>query len=478
MGVLRLHRRPPPHLPLDVFGPWKDWIEDAAEAAACPADYVVAPLLSSASVLIGNARWAQAVPGWEEPPHLWTASVGNSGDGKSPGADVLLRNVLPAVEQRMTADFPDRLQDWRAQAAFAKAAEDRWKEEVRTAEKKGAPPPLPPASAPVEPQSPRLRQNDVTIEKVAALLATAAPKGLLIVRDELAGWILGMTSYNDAGRAFWIEAYGGRPYRVERQKHPAPIIVPRLAAGVFGGIQPDRLGELMIADGDDGLLARFLWAWPEPALFKLGRRVPRTDWAIDCFDRLRWLDLQHDDPPRPFLVPLAVPGIPLIEKFGRDAQTRQKEAGGLMCSAFGKARGHALRVSLVLEMLRWCAEDGAAAPPTEISDGAFADAAVLVGDYFIPMAERVYGDAAVDRKTRNAATLARWILRERATEVYVRDVQRHRKLPGLTSAELIHDAAAVLVDSDWLRSPPSSSGFGPRSRLAYPVNPRILDAAG
>ncbi len=35
---------------------------------------------------------------------------------------------------------------------------------------------------------------------------------------ELAGWIAGMNSYNDAGRAFWVEAYGGRPYRVERVK--------------------------------------------------------------------------------------------------------------------------------------------------------------------------------------------------------------------------------------------------------------------
>jgi hypothetical protein len=59
MGVLRLRRRPPPMLPLEVFGEtWKQWILNAAAAAACPVDYVVAPLLSSVSTLIGNARWA------------------------------------------------------------------------------------------------------------------------------------------------------------------------------------------------------------------------------------------------------------------------------------------------------------------------------------------------------------------------------------------------------------------------------------
>ena len=105
MGVLRLNRRTPPKLPIEVFGPvWAPWITTAAEAAACPPDYVAAPLLASASVLIGHARWGQATPGWAEPPHLWVAAVGDSGNGKSPGADCLLRDVLPELERKMIAD--------------------------------------------------------------------------------------------------------------------------------------------------------------------------------------------------------------------------------------------------------------------------------------------------------------------------------------------------------------------------------------
>src|SRR5689334_13568677 len=61
MAVLRLHRRPPPLFPLDVVGSqWAEWVAAAADAAACPCDYVMSPLLASASVLIGNARWPQA----------------------------------------------------------------------------------------------------------------------------------------------------------------------------------------------------------------------------------------------------------------------------------------------------------------------------------------------------------------------------------------------------------------------------------
>src|SRR5260221_4385158 len=139
----------------------------------------------------------------------------------------------------MIAEYPDRVREWRGSVEFARAADDRWVKQVRDAEKAGAPAPLPPVTtAGSEPQSPRLRQNDVTIERVASLLATAALKGLLIVRDEFAGWIDGMSAYNRAGRGFWIEAYGGGADRVEGAKHPQSLAIPALALGRYGPSPP------------------------------------------------------------------------------------------------------------------------------------------------------------------------------------------------------------------------------------------------
>jgi len=377
----------------------------------------------------------------------------------------------------MTGDFPDRLREWRANAEFAKAADERWQKEVRDAQKHSAPAPLPPVrTAGSEPQAPRLRQNDVTIEKVAILLAATAPKGLLTVRDELAGWIAGMNAYNDAGRAFWIEANGGRPYRVERVKHPEPIVIARLAVAVYGGTQPDKLA-LLMREADDGLLARILWAWPEPIPFRLGSQAPGVEWAIGALDRLRELDLQPGDPPSPIMVPLSDEARAMIEKFGAEMQERQSIAGGPLRSAFGKARGQALRLALGLEFLWWCGTKEMTAPPQQISARAFTAAAMLIADYFMPMAERVYGDAAATRQDRNAATLARWIDGERPSEVYVRHLQRNVRLPGLRTAEDIREAAEVLVEADWLRPPPKSAEFGPRPRVAFPVNPRLREQA-
>ena len=310
------------------------------------------------------------------------------------------------------------------------------------------------------------------------MLALAAPKGLLILRDELAGWFKGMTAYNEAGRAFWIEAYGGRPYRVERVKHPQPIDVPRLAVSVLGGTQPDKLVEMM-DEADDGLLARMCWFWPDPVAFHLASVAPATEWAIAALDRLRLLDLateSADDTPAPLLVPLSADARADMETFGQDMQARQQEAAGLMRSACGKARGTVLRLSLVMEYLWWCASEGMQAPPKQITGNGFAAAAALVSDYLMPMSERVYGDAATSAPDRNAATLARWIVKQRPAEVNVRKLQREVRLPGLSDAASIHEAAGALVEAGWLAERLKGNGNG-RPKASYAANPHLWTVA-
>ena len=88
------------------------------------------------------------------------------------------------------------------------------------------------------------------------------------------------------------------------------------------------------------------------------------------------------------------------------------------------------------------------------------------------MAERVYGDAALPAVERNATALARWIIKERRTELNVRDLQRKVRLPGLRDAASIHAACALLVEADWLRSP-APGGFQSKAKGTFPVNPAI-----
>jgi hypothetical protein len=294
----------------------------------------------------------------------------------------------------------------------------------------------------------------------------------LIVRDELVGWINGMNTHNSGGRAFWLEAYGGRPYRVERKASPHPIVIAHLAVAVYGGTQPDRLARLM-REVDDGLLARMLWVWPEPIPFRLGQQSPRIPWAIAALDWLREIELQPGNPPKPILVALASDARDLLEQFAREMQQGQREAGPLFASALAKARGHVLRLSLVLELLWWCAEEGFSPPPTRISARAFTAAAVLMRQYFVPIAARVYREHAATAQDQNTAALARWILSSHAREVHVRHLQRTVRLSGLRKAGQIEQAAAALIAHYWLLPSEPREGFGPRPRHAYRVNPLL-----
>ena len=343
-------------MPLEVFGDrWAQWIREATEAAACPVDYVVAALLPAASALIGNARWVEAWPGWQEPPHLWCASVGHSGQGKSPGADLILRHVVPSIEARMARDHGfEREERWAVLSAAA--ANDVLQPQA-----------LLDPSFTCTRIDPRFMESDLTIEKVADILAGGAPKGLLMVRDELAGWLLGMNRFHAGARAFWLESYGGRPYSLDRVKSAGRVYVPRLAVAWHGGVQPSRLAKLM-ADTDDGLLARFNWFWPEPVPFQRPKAAPNVAFAISAFERLSMLELgpEQTPPPHnsagpadpfrgkgcappgsspepcptaqgtaPIMVPLTEEAASELEAFARRTQDQQSQSGGLMTSALG-----------------------------------------------------------------------------------------------------------------------------------------------
>jgi hypothetical protein len=477
MTVLR-SRRSPPTFPLQVFRDfWGEWLHDVANASAVPVDYVAMPLLTSVSALIGHACWAKATDGWAEPPHLWGSVVGDSGTGKSPAADCLFRDVLPVIERRMIGDFPDRLAEWQASSENDKIIKKKWEKDCYAALKANPNQPLPPMPQPTvsefPPDKPRLMQHDVTIEQLAAILATAAPKGVLYVRDEISGWLMGMGAYNPADRSFWLESYGGRAYRVERRKHAQQAIdIPRLAVAVYGGTQPERLIELMHGP-DDGLFSRVQWAWPNPVPFQLNKATtPKVTQAIDALDLLRLLELQPGDPPKPNFIQLTDEAQRLMDQFGRDMEKPRDESSGLLRSAYGKARGTALRLSLVLEYLWWC---GTTSPnvPASISKEAFAAAAGMVESYFMPMASCIFSDASATAEERAELSLARWIVKEKPVEVYVRHLLREIRLPGLRNAEAVKKAATALVEANWLKPPPKSVVGQGRTRVAYAVNPKL-----
>jgi hypothetical protein len=480
LSLLGTGRRPAPPFPVELLGPfWSEWTSRRARDASSPIDYAAVSLLASAGAGLANVRWPLAGASWSEPPVLWCGLVGSPSCGKSPSMDAV-SDLVRHAEDLMGANYDGDLRQYQAEKEGAEARLELWKIELKKALKAGgAAPDLPhEAEEPEVPVRPRIRVADTTTEKLGAL-AAALPRGLLLMRDELSGWLGGFDRYGGGGsdRAFIIEAYGGRSYVVDRMKTPEPLRIRHLSVGVLGGVQPDKLCAI-IEGPDDGLASRILWTWPDSQVgFSLARSVPDDGHARAAFARLTALAMDSDEfgNPEPKRVRLASRSEDLLEAYAREFAHRAADASGILAGAFGKARGHVLRLALILEYLWWCALPGRFEPPT-ISDKAVLAAAGLVDGYFLPMAERVCGDAAIPVAERNAMTLARHIRKSGRTEFNAREVRR--EIGGsLREAAAMDAACGALVEAELIRRRFSRAGTtAGRTARNYEVNPAVLEA--
>lgn len=478
--LLRADLPAPPQLLLhEVLGPrLAKWIADAAEAKGAPPDYVFATLLAVAGSAIGNARWASPWPGWAEPPILWTMCIGLPSAGKSPAIDAALA-PLQRAELALRTQTKLELQAWEEQAELAKLVEAAWKEAAKASIKEGDEPPARPAGLEIgpAPHIPRLVVSDGTIERLGAILSRQ-PRGTLQVRDELAGWLAGMARYSGGGsdRPFWLEAYGGRSFTVERMSRE-PLTIDHLSIGVVGGIQPDRLRTLLFKSDDDGLLARFLPIWPHPAPLK--RPGGWADEALLDGILIQLLSLKmgtdENGKERPRLIPFSEGASERLQDFREVVRGCEAGAEGLLLSFTGKLPGLAVRLSLVLALLDW-AEEGAE-EPQEIGAVHFGRAAFLIDAYFLPMARRAYVDASTPKGEWAARRLLA-LIRERGWEQFSsRDVLRLDR-QGLGSADEVNPALVALEEGDCIRSiecPPGPRGGRPQRWFL--VNPALIAGA-
>jgi hypothetical protein len=197
---------------------------------------------------------------WVSPPcTMWCGIVGFSGTGKTPGLEVTKR-ALAAVQREKRDDLAELRRKHNSKVEAARAARAAWKKQVEAAVENGGIPPEMPKEAqdPGKFVAPRLYVSDGTIERMGELL-TARPQGIIRILDELAGMFTNMQRYSGGqDNEFWLEAWNGNSYSTERMGRQ--LHVDHLLVGVLGGFQPDKLVKAFAGD-DDGMYARFIFAW-------------------------------------------------------------------------------------------------------------------------------------------------------------------------------------------------------------------------
>jgi hypothetical protein len=319
---------------------------------------------------------------------------------------------------------------------------------------------------------------DTTPEKIGPLLQKH-PSGLLLHRDELAGWIGSFNRYSGGGengeRQLWTEAYGGRAYNIDRVKLSEPIFIPHLTVGVLGSIQPDKL-HVITGGADDGFASRFLWAWPDPVEgFTLTREPVDASKQLDAFRHMFKLKLPSEDQGGrdPRRIELSDEAAKQFEKFGGEVKVSAMRTVGLLAGAFSKAPGHVLRLAMVIELLGWLARPSSLEPKV-ISSDSMLKAIKLVGDYFLPMAQRVFNEAAIPLEEQRVMMLIGWLKDHDVRKFNARETRR--TIGGILRESAHMNATCKILERAGLIRPAFSRAGESKGqrRRDYEVNPVVF----
>lgn len=152
----------------------------------------------------------------------------------------------------------------------------------------------------------RFTTQDATVEKLGELLREN-PRGLLVYRDELAGWLQTLEKAGREGdREFYLEAWNGTGSFTFDRIARGTVHIPAVCLSILGGIQPGKLRKYIIealagGTGADGLLQRLqVVVWPEHLgeWENVDRHPDRSaaEKALEIFRRLSELDSRALDP--------------------------------------------------------------------------------------------------------------------------------------------------------------------------------------
>jgi len=196
---------------------------------------------------------------WTESARLWGVVIGSPSCGKSPGLNIAMSQVKK-INSRVIEAAKHRKADYDLQLKVYEAQEKAYIQALAKGE---------PAKKPVRPDRPAENQvyvDDITKDAISEALR-GSMRGLLLRKDELAGWIEGFDGYTAQRgneRQTWLELYNGGEPPINRIGR-GNMVIENWSACIIGGIQPDALmrlaGRLNMAE--DGLLQRFIPYWSQ-----------------------------------------------------------------------------------------------------------------------------------------------------------------------------------------------------------------------
>ena len=455
---------------------FRPWVEDVVEKMQCPADFVAVPMLVAAASLVARRVRIrpQARTDWSETGNLWGLIVGRPGAMKSPA---MSRAMAPVnrLEARAATDFNEAMAAFEANALAAKLKGEAALSNARALLKKD---PSGDISALLRrqdetpaPTRKRYLVNDLTYESLGEILA-ANPDGVLGGRDEMRGLLLTLArEENAAARAFYLQAWSGGRYTFDRITR-GNVTIDDVRLSLVGCIQPGPLSDLVRqarrGAADDGMLERFLIAWPDVSNEWREVDTPPNaaaqELAFGVFERLDRLTAEdmraEPDGNRTPYLRFADDAREAFSEWRHELERklRTELVGEGLEGALSKFRHHVPALALTLHVV-----DGGIGPVNIASTLK----ALELADYFESHARRLHGSGRRSTIQACRAILHRsksWDLPDPFT---ARDIYR-RGWSGLTDATTVADALEMLTAHRWLTDATIPAGIvGGRPMTVY-----------
>jgi putative DNA primase/helicase len=473
------------------------WIEDISDRMQCPADYLAAASLVMLSGVLGRriSIFPKAHDNWLEPPNLWGGIVGSPGQMKSPSMREVFR-PLKRLEEAARKQYDRGLLEHEAEKTILDAERATLKaklskvikESGNVDEIKGELIALEERLADTTPTERRHIINDSTVEKLGVLLQ-ANPKGLLVFRDELAGWLANMEKQgHESDRAFYLEAWDGKGSFVYDRIGRERTVIPHVCLSLFGTIQPGRLiaylQDALGGHNDDGLFQRLqVMVYPnEPMGWKNVDRRPNQKVEEAVFRVVEMLDASTpqdlgavpvDGLPDTFALHFSGPAQELFNSWRGDLENmvRLPDEHEALRGHFSKYRSLMPSIALILHLAD--VADGRA-QPGPVSLEAAQKAAGWTA-YLAEHTRRIYGlgiHAEISAARMLAQKIQSGIL---GAEFSERDIYR-KGWTSLNEPERVRRACETLAGfKGWIRAVDVPAGTeGGRPTKFYRVNSKAI----
>jgi hypothetical protein len=350
--------------------PAQDYVRAAAAAMPCNEALVAVPVVAVMAAAVGNSCRIRLKNSWTEHAAIWAAIVAPSGSSKSPALDVALRPVY-ALEREARQDHSE--------------AQKRHLETSTVGTTRRT------KDASMETSLPRrYRTGDATTEALAALHARN-PRGLLIARDELAGWLGSMDRYarGESDLQTWIEMHSGRPVTIDRKVgEPPSIFLDSPCVSIVGTFQPGTLGRKLSATHfESGFAARLLLAMPPTPPKKWSEEDVTPDAAKGYDDLVRRLYSMGGSENAPVHFTLSSNAKRLwVDYSNRNGEHTARLPEGPAQWLSAKGQMHSARLALVIHAARLAAnEEGS----EDISEESMRRG-ILLSDWLMNETARVY----------------------------------------------------------------------------------------